>query len=69
MRAEAVRCLRCPSRLVSVRGLCARCYGRCCKLIRRGQATWAQLEQAGSCLPAAPRGQGWRGRGWVGPGK
>jgi hypothetical protein len=61
MSAETANCLACPCRLVSCRGLCQRCYGRCRNLVRRGRKTWLELEQAGRCLPAGPPGQGWRG--------
>jgi hypothetical protein len=62
MRPAPDCCLSCPCRLVSCRGLCQRCYGRLCRLVRQGKTTWAELEQAGRCLPAAPQGLGWRGK-------
>jgi hypothetical protein len=51
--ADPVACLECHAKVGLTRGLCDACYQRLRALVRCGKATWAQVEAAGRCHPAA----------------
>jgi hypothetical protein len=44
------------------RGLCANHYHRARLRVRKGETTWAALEQAGQALPAGDRRPPWQRR-------
>lgn len=37
------------------RGLCLTCYGYARELVKKGKATWTELEAAGKALPLGPK--------------
>jgi hypothetical protein len=53
-------CVTCHRRPARARGNCQRCWCRHAAAVRRGQTTWAELEQQGLARPPQPRGTGWR---------
>jgi hypothetical protein len=56
-------CLQCPEsskRYARTRGLCRRCYQRCCKAVREQRTTWADLEREGRALPSRTRAPAWK---------
>jgi len=50
--SEVVSCLTCHKRVGTIRGCCPSCYTRHGAAVRRGEVTWAQLEERGLVLPA-----------------
>jgi hypothetical protein len=41
------------------RGNCRPCYDRHAQAVRKGRASWAELERQGVVMPAEPRGRKW----------
>ena len=52
-------CLTCRSGLATYRGNCRPCYDRHAQAVRKGRASWAELERQGVVMPAEPRGRKW----------
>ena len=48
---ESLGCLARCGRAAATRGLCHACYVAARRLVRLGQATWRQLEEAGRARP------------------
>lgn len=49
-------CIHCPKQAVS-RGLCWACYAAARRQVRRGRATWEDLQSKGRCAPKMDRSQ------------
>jgi hypothetical protein len=52
-------CLTCRSGPGVRRGNCRSCYDRYSRAVRKGKATWAELERRGLAAPVEARGQKW----------
>ncbi len=57
---ELQPCVAGCGRAARTRGLCALCYQRAGRAVRRGETTWPQLEAEGRARPPAPPGEAWR---------